>query len=371
MDNFNCASPKQLQKLIYDTWKLPIVKETETKQPSTDAGTISQLKSVVEDSCPIHIYPKRKLITDFFSSIITSKRNAKAAEALTNFKLWSVSHGPSLGFRVHTNYNITGTRFTRQSSNSPNLQNVGTGKEVETDDDEQQIDFVTRSVFLPRKGHEWLSLDFQSIEFLIWGYCSKNKQVIDCYERGEPLFKPIMEAVWGFFDKTDKKYKRSKNGIYSRIYGSSAAHSDKTFGREGATALIEDRMPEIRPFTKSLHKQVIQNGYIETLGGYHLYVEASEPHKATSAFVQGHAGFVIGEAMVACHEYLKQQEDDIHILLQIHDELIFDGPIGFHERHADNLIRCMREAGEKYGIPTPVNKSLITTDWSNPVEIGT
>jgi DNA polymerase-1 len=238
-----------------------------------------------------------------------------------------------------------------------------------------EADYLTRVVFGPRPGREWLSIDFQSIEFFIWGFICGNTEIRYCYEQGISPFKPILEAVWGFFDKGEdnpiikQKYKRTKNGIYSILYGAGEAHSDTTFGRIGAVKAVIERLPEVKTFTKHLHKLLKQKGYIETLGGYRLYVSAAEPHKATSAFVQGHAGWVIGQAMIKCYEYLRDFQD-INILLQIHDELIFDGPIGFADIHANPLSLLMQEAGEQYGIPTPTSRSKIVHNWGEPQEMA-
>lgn len=378
-EGFNPDSDKQMRKLLYDKWQLPILKMTDPSktfpegQPSTDAETIKSLVSLLTDSPPPQVRDIPKCI-DFLGQFVHRKRNEKACEQVVSYKNWSTRRNPVSGLCVFPSINITGTRFTRQSYSQPNLQQASTGKVI--DEETEEIDFLTRVTLGPRRGREWLSIDFQSIEFFIWGFSCGNAEIRSCYEQGVSPFKPIMEAVWGYFDKGEnppnsvhkKRYKRTKNGIYSILYGAAEGHSDETFGRPGAVRAVIERLPEVKSFTTGLHRDRKRRGYVETLGGCHLYVAANEPHKATSAYVQGHAGWVIGQAMIGCYEYLRDFPD-IRILLQIHDELIFEGPVGFHEQHADPLGEIMRASGERFGIPTPVNKKLITSNWGEEIEL--
>ena len=372
MEDFNPASGPQLQTLLYKKWNFPILARTEPSkkhpqgQPSTSAAIIEKLKASVEED-PEGAIEK----VEFFECLIGSKRAEKASSTLESYWLWSIPGNRSLrnkqsipGIWVHPKLNITGTKFTRQSCNDPNLMNVSTGKEVEGDEGTTEIDFALRSTFGPPPGREWLSIDLQSVEFLVWGFSSGAKVIEEVFNKGEPLFKPFMEAIHNYFDKESKAYKRTKNGIYSKIYGSSDKNADRTFGVEGATSKINARIPEIKAYAKKKQREVQEKGYIITRGGAQLWVESDEPHKAVSADVQGHAGWVIGEAMIACHEYLSAHPE-IEIIMQIHDELIFEGPVGFHQVHGDPLAKCISLAGVKFGIPTPVNKSLITDNWAN------
>ena len=376
LDDFNPASGKQLISLLFDNWKLPILEMTEPSkthpngQPRTSAEVIEKLAAFIEESgnSTPHIKPRIREIQEFLDAYVWRKRNEKASDRLDSLLRWSVNHGPGNGRRIHSNANITGTRFTRQSFSNPSLQNESTGKDVEDDEGDKYTEFLTRVVYGPRSGKQWLSIDFQSIEFFIWGFSCGNEEIKRVYEAGLSPFKPVMEAVWGFFDKEDKRYKKTKNGIYSVLYGARESHSDKTFGRDGAVKSVIDRLPEVKTFTKRLHRQITNKGYITTIGGYRLYVESDEPHKAVSAYVQGHAGWVIGEAMQKCFNYL-QDFPEVQIILQIHDELIFEGPEGFHEQHAEPLGNLMREAGEQYGIPTPINKKLILNNWGEEIAL--
>jgi len=349
----NINSPKQLGELLYATWGMTAPFKTEKGADSVNAKSIKTLAESEEG--------EKK---EFLTSLIQTKRSQKTADTLKSLNLWSVPYAGDW-VKIHQNINITGTKFTRQSSNSPNLQNQSTGKE----DEAGEVDFISRYVFGPLPGREWLSIDFQSIEYMIWGWSTGNKEIREVYHSGVSPFKPIMEAVWGFWDKSSPKYKPTKNGVYSMIYGSSRFNSDLTFGRQGAADLVYLRMPEIRDFQNRLERDLRRKGYIETLGGYRLKVPPNEPHKASSAFVQGHAGWVIGLSMIEVDSFLQRCTKTIRIILQIHDELIIDGPVGFAKQYSGTIREIMRKCGERYEIPTPTNASLIRERWSESEEI--
>jgi len=386
--DFNIDSGPQIRSLLYDTLKLPVTKRTDKSkthpkgQASVDAETLEGLASPM---CGNTTDEAR----EFINHLLLSKKHTKAEDSLTSYKNWSTDERPTSrnndksntesnryhlsttrtirsSTTLHSSINICGTRFTRQSTNDPNLQNVGTG---DTTDDGTK-DFLLRSVFGPeqRRNLEWLSIDFQSIEAIIWAYAVKNKEIMSDVRNGITPFKVMMEAVWGYFDKDDKHYKPIKNGFYSIIYGAKKSHSDATFGKEDAVNSIIKRIPQVRSFTNKLHREIIKRGYITTIGGYRLYIPRNEPHKAVSGFIQGHAGWVIGQAMILCQEYLKQIKD-VCMILQVHDELIFEGPVGFHKTIGKELARLMSKAGEQYNIPTPINMTLITNNWAEGEEI--
>ena len=352
IETFNLDSGPQIRNLLYDRFKLPVVHKTKpskthpTGQASVDADT---LEGLADPNCGNTPQEAR----EFINHLLKSKKYNKSQDSLISYKNWSLFN------YLHSIINITGTSFTRFSTNQPNIQNVGTGDSVGDEDK----DFMLRSVFGPQPGFEWLSIDYQSIEALIWAYSAKNREIMKCVAENVSPFKPLMEAIHGFFDKSNPWYKPVKNGFYSILYGARKSHSDATFGKQGAVDAIIKRVPEVRSFTNKLHREVLKCGYIITKGGYRLYVPKNEPHKSTSAFVQGTAGETLARAMIYCHEYL-QDFPRIKIIINIHDELVFEGPIGFCNQHEEKLCQLMTKAGEKYGVPSPVNSQRILNNWA-------
>jgi len=403
-------SDKQLRKVLFEDFKLKSIKLTKKdKLPSTDASVISKLIDTTTGRPHI-----------FLENLLTYRRASKAVDYLTSYVEWS--DGPEERIRqadgyqcsdpgkasthhrrdrksraavsnlgntvdsrhdsdryqrrtLHPNISITGTRFTRQSSRDPNLQNVGTGREVVAVDDRTgdvtvKIDYNLRSCFGPAPGRSWLAWDYSNIELRIWGYECGNEEFIQAFEEGESIHLVIARELHPHLcdlsddeAKDTKDYKRTKNGNFAIIYGAAPRRADDTYGVKGAYDRISIRFPEVRKFTEKLFDQVSRRGYIETLTGYRLYIERDKPHKAVSGFVQGSAGAIIGRAMVACGEYLSSSPGDVHPILQIHDELLFDAPEKPSKKILTDLPAIMASQGEAIGIPLPVSGNIIHDSW--------
>ncbi len=404
-EEFSLTSTKAIRRLLYKDFALKAPSHTKTGLETLKEEHMQNLAEKSEGD------PH-----DFLNFYLLSKKNEKSRKTLQSYLDRSREENYNsiyIARVMHGNYNITGTKFLRQSSSGPNLQNIATGEQADkavVDEyleellREKGIEYNLRENIGPDDGYQILSLDYQSIEFYIWAFSCGNQEVQDCYKLGISPFKPVMEAVHGFFDKDAPEYKPTKNGIYSMLYGSGEANSNRTFKKKNAVRAIKDRMPEVRTFTNRLHRLVRKQGHIDTLAGYSLRIPLDEPHKAVSAFVQGHAGWVIGQAMILCHHYLKElnatraYDQQINLIMQVHDELNFHGPFSFHEEEGlplseveeitllahqteenpsldnpitigEQLIALMRLAGEKYGIPTPVNASLFTEDWGHSEDV--
>jgi DNA polymerase I-like protein with 3'-5' exonuclease and polymerase domains len=399
----NLGSPIQLRKLLFEHWKLPVVQETEGGFASVAADVLEKLQNQDLPQEP----------QKFVENLLLCRRTEKAMESLESYTLWSTPHGslnnvvttrttdksgsgtydttsrignlhapisiphhsriPGRHNRyIHPSVNVTGTRFTRQSSSNPNLQNVGTGR-----DDGGVIEFNLRVVFGPAPGRIWLDVDYSNIELRIWGYECGNKEFIKAFEQDQSVhliiareLHPHLQKMTDEEAKNTKAYKYTKNGDFAIIYGASPGLADETYKVKGAYNKLSKRFPEVRQFTERLHRQVQQRGYIETMTGYRLYIPKGEPHKAVSGRVQGTAGSIIGRAMAITSTYLEDTQyvtqRDPKLILQIHDELLFDFPEDMpnFDTHIHNLLTLMEVQGKAIGIPLPVEGKLIREDWS-------
>jgi len=368
---FNIASPTQLSKLFYseEGFNLPIVKKTKPSksypqgQASTDDETITKLIGIVEGKSTNH----NAEASQFFKHLRFSRRNNTAANYLTGYDLWRT------GNKIRVHLNITGSKFTRQSSNDPNLQNVGTGKE----DEQGEIDYCLRTCFGPPPGYVWLAWDYSNIELRIWAYLTGNKEFVKAFEDDYSVhlviareLHPSLSRLTDDEAKETKEYRKTKNGNFSILYGASERKANATYGVSGAFKKINKRFPEVRDFTQLLHRQIKIKRCIETLTGYRLFIPTDQPHVAISGKVQGTAGAIIGRAMIDCTDWLRNNAPCMKLILQVHDELIFQVPKGYYNLHAEhittNLIRLMEQQGERLAvpIPTPVHGQLIETNWS-------
>jgi len=268
--------------------------------------------------------------------------------------------------RTHSSLNITGTRETRQSSNSPNDQNT---------------DKVLRFLFGPTPGNVWISHDLVNIELRIWAYTVGNKELIDAFEQGKSVHQMIMEIIFPDLipaylsakklpesqhteghKKALKKYVDVKSGNFARIYGATENKTNETYhgGKNPPNycAKIDARFPGIKEFTQS-RVRMAENNYLKysvfsvhTLGGYRLDVPPNEPFKATNYYVQGTAGLIMTQAMIAWTNHPFYRKFNCQLISQVHDSLDTEVPIC----PALPLIieaksKAVSEAGKKY-IPT-------------------
>ena len=237
--------------------------------------------------------------------------------------------------RTHSSLNITGTRSTRQSSNSPNDQNT---------------DKVLRHLFGPPPGYVWISTDLVNIELRIWAYTVNNRELIEAFEQGKSVHQMVMEIVFPDYinsylsakkkqesqltereEKALKMYGRIKNGNFARIYGATDNKTNETYhGGKNAPnycAKIDSRFPGIKEFTKTRIAMAERNLVkystfaVHTLGGYRLDVSPSEPFTASNYFVQGSAGMVTSESMIMWSEHPLYKKFGCQMISQVHDSI--------------------------------------------------
>lgn len=358
----NLGSFQQLSEILYGHYELRPPKKTPEGNASTDAEVLKKLRDTIAED---HSAAK------FINHLLLSRTNYKAYDYGLSYYRWVVQNA------IHSSLNITGTKFTRQSSSNPNLQNVTNGKENE----EGEIDYNLRACFGPPFGYHWLTYDYSNIELRIWGYDCGNREFISCFENDVSVHYIIACELHPELRKLDpnseecKKnlwYKKTKNGNFSVIYGASPRKADLTYGVPGATEHIGKRFPEVKKYTSFLHSQVMKVGYINTLGGYRLYIPKSEPHKAVSGRVQGSAGEVIGNAMVDCGDsFSRNPHWNTEIIMQIHDELNFQTPAdsSYKEDIYRSIFHNMTKQGDKIGIPLSVGAGLIKDNWFTSEDI--
>jgi DNA polymerase I-like protein with 3'-5' exonuclease and polymerase domains len=264
---------------------------------------------------------------------------------------------------LHPNFNVTGTKTTRFSSDNPNAQNIS-----------KQERFNLRQVFCPLPGRVWYAADFSNIELRIFAFESGDKKLIQAFESGLSVHLVIAEQLHPklyarlgpeAFKKTEQ-YRWVKNGDFALIYGAGIARANATYRVANAYQRIRKQLPLIDAFMESKYSEGKQKGFITTLGGYRLQVPKDKPHAAVNYFVQGSAGWALILAMIRVDEYLQRLGPDYRMIMTVHDELVFDFP-----KRKDNLPRVrrirslMERSGEDLGFPLPVDVDKIETNWAN------
>jgi DNA polymerase I-like protein with 3'-5' exonuclease and polymerase domains len=316
----------------------------------SDAGKVQTNKAAIAHYAQIHPHP-------FFDLLTKWKREDARERYITSYYEWCCDDG-----RIHGNFNPTGTRETRQSSDNPNQQNR-TG--------------ALDKFFKPKSGWIWWDADFENIEMRIWAYAVNNPELVRMFNNNESyhmfvfneLF-PSQAAQYALIKNKQKGemteaelrlaeiYRKIKEFNFGIIYGSTENAADEKIGPKGSYRKLVTKIPEIEEFNRRLTKEVHINldkygvPSIYTLGNYRLPVPISEPYKACNYYVQGSAGIITMDAM----EAIKSDEDYIDsgskMYAQVHDSIRVKIPICNETSYlVDHFTSLMVKAGEKY-IPT-------------------
>lgn len=363
----NPGSTKQLCRLFYEEWELPVLVLSKSKKsPGTDKNAVKAFKDCLIPTCPAY---------EFFTRL-ENYRHLKAALTYADTYRRGAFGLPEFGWlRLHTTINSTGTVTTRLSTSNPSQQNVS-----------KQKDYNLRRIFGPAPGRVWFSIDQSNVEMRLFAYCSGDAKLIKAFEDGYAVHLIFAEALYpeefaqcvkdgvSFKDRYESTYYQwIKNGNFALIYGAAETKANATYRLPGAYSLIKQRLPLVDNFIKRMHGIALSQGYVELLGGYRLQVPKREPHKASNYFIQGSAGWAIQVAMNRVYEYLKQYGPEYKMILQVHDELVFDFPVaapGVNEKIICDVARIMEMSGDDIGIPLPVEVNLHTESWASKVHIN-
>ena len=355
----NIRSFKQLQGILYAHFSLPPIKKTKTGL-ATDDDTLEALQQSLSSRQPAF---------QFIKNLRLTRKLSKANDYLETYRQAAMEMGPPGFISLHPDFNVTGTATTRFSSSNPNAQNIS-----------KQEAYNLRRMFGPVPGRIWYAIDYENIELRIFAYECGDQSLIDAFESGESVHLIIAQKLWPkeleklgpeAFKKTEK-YRWTKNGNFSLIYGASQRRADATYHQKGAYKLIRKGFPLIDRFMRAKNQEARELGYVTTLGGYRLQVSSREPHKAVNYFVQGSAGWALSLAMLRVGDYLESLGPEYQIILQIHDELVYSFP---KKRRGNipkirNIKRLMEQSGDDLGLPLPVSVDEVKTNWADGIALA-
>jgi DNA polymerase I-like protein with 3'-5' exonuclease and polymerase domains len=342
IENFKIRSTHKLQTLLFDKLRLPVIEFTEKGARTTRAGVLSDLKDLYCKSGTIN----HKVL----EALLRNRKATKACDYLEGYKRLAIPN--ENGFSsLHPTLNPTGTSTTRFSGQDPNPQNVS-----------DKEDMPLRKVFGPGPGYVWLDYDYSNIEMRLFAYLAEEKELIEAFEKGQSVHMTICEALHGpGISKDDPRYKQTKNGNFAIIYGAGEERADATYGIPGAYQRIRNVFPGLKRLTNRVQSEAEREGYVTTLFGYRL--QCPELHAALNYLIQGTAGEVMKYGMLNVLQNIPQNL--AQMVLTVHDELIVQV---LRERLTtslqDRIVHCMEDPGIKIGIPTPVSRFIISTNWS-------
>jgi len=310
---FNLDSPKQLQAVLFDELKLPALVKTPKGQPSTNEEA---LEAIAEQ----HELPR----------VILEYRGLAKLRSTYTDKLPEMVN-PDTG-RVHTSYHQSGAATGRLSSSDPNLQNIP----IRTDDGRR-----IRRAFVAPPGRKILACDYSQIELRIMAHLSEDPGLVRAFEQGVDVHRATAAEVFGrALDEVTPNERRAAKAInFGLMYGMSAFGLARNLGidrgqAQDYVALYFSRYPGVRDFMERMRQQARDQGYVETLEGRRLYLNdiharnqglrAGAERAAINAPMQGTAADIIKRAMVRVDGWLQGQGDQARMIMQVHDELVFE-----------------------------------------------
>lgn len=408
--DFNPRSTPQKQALLFSEagFNLPVLARTKTKQPSTSAATLDDLtlllrSGVTNKKGHKHHTKHTQAALDFLETYSLYQSNQTALSYLNSYDEHKVEvlieHG-DIDYRRHflfPSFNQNGTRTTRYSSENPNGQNFG-GRDIESEDDTADEAALTRKrrirdIAGPPPGRHWYASDWNQLELRIMAKASGDPNLNRCLNDNidrHQLTCDAINVIRSSLNLGPISRKIAKNINFAWQYGAGAPKLGKMAGinaREFRLAM-QTAYPGVLEFMSDCADFAKRHGYIETLFGYRLYIppptyldfdedgdEADRLieywYKATNYRIQGTAGDLAKNAMLSINRFLRKSRLDssIQLLMQIHDELLFqtEDTVTASEMHA--LRRMMEDAGKPINLTCPAELSFIKTSWGQPKKL--
>lgn len=331
---FNLSSPKQLQEILFEKQGLPVIKKTPKGQPSTAEPILQELAEQYE--LPRLIMEHRSL--------------AKLKSTYTD-KLPEMIQKTG---RIHTSYHQAVTATGRLSSTDPNLQNIP----IRTTEGRR-----IRQAFVAPEGYKLVAADYSQIELRIMAHLSQDRGLLDAFANNLDVHKATAAEVFDTTaeEVTTEQRRRAKAINFGLIYGMSAFGLAKQLGigRPEAQKYVQryfERYPGVRTYMDNTRENAKEQGYVETIFGRRLYLpeikaknammrQAAE-RTAINAPMQGSAADIIKRAMINMHQWLADTDLDVKMIMQVHDELIFEVAEKNLEAAQEKIVEIMQNSSE-------------------------
>ena len=345
-EEFNINSPKQLGDILFVKMNLPSGKKTKTGY-STDVMVLEDLES--------YGYDIARLLLDY--------------RKLNKLKTTYVDTLPNLvdsNSRIHTSFNQIGTATGRLSSSEPNLQNIP----VKTDDG-----IKIREGFVAEEGKVLMSIDYSQVELRVLTSMSKDENLIEAYREEKDLHDLTARRIFNLSDSDDVTREQrtiAKIINFSIIYGKTAFGLAKELKIpvKDASEYIKkyfEQYPRVTTFEKEVIEFGEEHGYVKTLFGRKRYIsgidsknktiKAQAERMAVNTVIQGTAAEVLKKVMLKVYETLKDK-DDIALLLQVHDELIFEVEESSVEKYSEILANIMKNTVKLEDVNLNININI-------------
>ena len=342
-EEFNMDSPKQLVEILYNKLDLPVLKKTPKGQPSTNEDTLQRLAEE---------YDLPKIIIEY-------RGLAKLKSTYTD-SLINIQHPVTK--RIHTSYQQAVTSTGRLSSTEPNLQNIP----IKTSEGRK-----IREAFIAEKGNVLISADYSQIELRIMAHLSGDQNLTHAFNNNIDVHSATASEIFNIsLEEVTPEHRRSAKAInFGLIYGMSAFGLTRQLGipRHEAQAYLDtyfERYTGVRKYMDTTKELAKKNLFVETILGRKLHVAAindsnglrrqAAERAAINAPLQGSAADIIKKAMIDVDQWIGNNNSDIRMIMQVHDELIFEVKKGFADEALKNITSLM-ESSVKLDIPLIVD----------------
>jgi DNA polymerase-1 len=338
------GSPKQIGAIFFEELGLPVVAKTPTGAPSTSESVLEQL------AADGHALP----------DLILQHRSLSKLKSTYTDKLRQMVN-PDTG-RVHTSYHQAVAATGRLSSSDPNLQNIP----IRTDEGRR-----IRRAFVAEPGNLLLAADYSQIELRIMAHLSGDERLLAAFASGLDIHRATAAEILGLAPEavTGEQRRSAKAINFGLIYGMSAFGLAKQLGIErGAAQEYVDRYfqryPGVKDFMERTRAQAREDRYVETLFGRRLYLaeighsnqsrRAAAERTAINAPMQGTAADIIKRAMIATDHWIQSERPPVRMIMQVHDELVFEIATDAVEA-AGGRIRSAMESAAELAVPLLVD----------------
>ena len=345
-EEFNLDSPKQLQKILFEQLGLPIIRKTPKGQPSTAEDVLQELA---------HDYEFPELILEYRS---LKKLQTTYVDKLPQQICQSTG-------RVHTSYHQAVASTGRLSSTDPNLQNIP----IRTEEGRR-----VRQAFIPAKKKVLLAADYSQIELRIMAHLSQDERLMSAFANKEDVHTATAAEVFGVTtNKVTKEQRRAAKAInFGLIYGMSAFGLGKQLAISRGEAqqyvdLYFERYPGVKKYMDETRELAHEQGYVETIFGRRLYLPEINSRNAQrrqyaertaiNAPMQGSAADIIKRAMIAIDDWINKPKSGAYMIMQVHDELVFEVTTNAIDQVKQKVIASMMSAAE-LSVPLEVDANV-------------
>jgi len=310
---FNLGSPKQLQEILFERLDLPVIRKTPTGQPSTAEDVLAELADDYDLPAVIIEYRGTAKLKSTYTDKLPLQINARTG-------------------RIHTSYHQAVAATGRLSSTDPNLQNIP----IRTPEGRR-----IRQAFIAPEGHVLLAADYSQIELRIMAHLSGDRGLLGAFEKEQDVHRATAAEVFETeLEAVSDEQRRSAKAInFGLMYGMSAFGLAKQLGIPRGRAqeyvdLYFERYPGVKAYMDGIRKTASEQGFVETVFGRRLYlpeINARNPQRrqyaersAINAPMQGTAADIIKRAMIRVHDWLEGGDRGARMIMQVHDELVFE-----------------------------------------------